>query len=565
MRRHLIAASVATVLLLACAGAASAQTPGGLVVQEVDSAGFPRLELLVTVPADMAVPEGEAPDLSVSENGQTAESVEVVPVGGEREPLDIVLVMDTSGSMKGKPLEDAKDAAARFVKSMGGGQDQIAIMGFASRPRVVTGFTSETPRLLEGISSLEASGETALHDALVSASDLIGQRAAGAATVILLSDGGDTLSINTLDNALTSLAASGVTVYAVALESPEFDPGALDAVANRTHGRLISVQDSGTLAGLYEGLARELQTQYRLAYTSFSPRTKELEIDVRASLDGLTAEGGTVIPNPKFDMLEPDDTVRQFQQAILVNPLYLAIAVALVFLATALFVSALVLLLVRQPDSLEQLKYYEQLRRRGSADYGDGQINPLKEKLLEAVSEVAGKRGLTQLVHQRLELAGLPLRPTEYMLLHFLFVVLVGLVAELVTNNLWWGFAGVVLATITPILVLSYLTLRRHNAFEEQLPDILNLISGSLRAGWGIQQSLELVVQEVSPPASHEFRRVQTEALIAILAKSLNMDRKRIRDWAFCHAVLSAWWSLKDGKVWEYGIRCAEIIQQIHL
>ena len=58
-------------------------------------------------------------------------------------------------------------------------------------------------------------------------------------------------------------------------------------------------------------------------------------------------------------------------------------------------------------------------------------------------------------------------------------------------------------------------------------------------------------------------RRIHTEKRIVILSERLGMEPQRVRGWAICHAVLSAWWSLEDGGEWEYGIRCAEIFQEI--
>ena len=57
--------------------------------------------------------------------------------------------------------------------------------------------------------------------------------------------------------------------------------------------------------------------------------------------------------------------------------------------------------------------------------------------------------------------------------------------------------------------------------------------------------------------------KVQTEKRIAILSEMLGMERERIRSWAICHAVLSAWWSLEDGEDWMYAIRCAEIFTMV--
>jgi len=56
--------------------------------------------------------------------------------------------------------------------------------------------------------------------------------------------------------------------------------------------------------------------------------------------------------------------------------------------------------------------------------------------------------------------------------------------------------------------------------------------------------------------------RAQTTRRIAILSEQLGMERENIRDWAICHTVLSAWWSVEDKDDWRYAIHCAEIIQQ---
>jgi tight adherence protein B len=78
------------------------------------------------------------------------------------------------------------------------------------------------------------------------------------------------------------------------------------------------------------------------------------------------------------------------------------------------------------------------------------------------------------------------------------------------------AFIVVLLATLGPMLYLDLKARSRQNAFEEQLPQILNLIAGSLRAGWGLLQSVDMVVQETLPPASEEFARVQTEARLGL-------------------------------------------------
>lgn len=55
-----------------------------------------------------------------------------------------------------------------------------------------------------------------------------------------------------------------------------------------------------------------------------------------------------------------------------------------------------------------------------------------------------------------------------------------------------------------------------------------------------------------------------TERRIAILSERLGFSRKMIRDWALCHAVLSAWWDMSpDGMGGEYSLACAEIFSNM--
>ncbi|GAB4429166.1 MAG: aminoglycoside phosphotransferase family protein [Anaerolineales bacterium] len=53
--------------------------------------------------------------------------------------------------------------------------------------------------------------------------------------------------------------------------------------------------------------------------------------------------------------------------------------------------------------------------------------------------------------------------------------------------------------------------------------------------------------------------KAQTEMRIAVLSEVLGMERERIRAWALCHAILSAWWSLEEGQNWAYAVHCGEI------
>lgn len=507
MRRTLTIALAAVVLALAVAPYAMAAA--ALVVQDVDTTDYPVVTLTVVVPPEVVAAPGETPAFAVTENGTSVRDVAIESLARERSPIDVVLLMDTSGSMKGRPLEDARAAAIRFVDSMGA-EDRIAVVAFSSEPTVLQEFTADRTRLRTVIGSLAASGETALYDGLVRAAALAADSPASERYIVALSDGGDTLSINPVDNAAQALTRAGVPVYAVALESPEYDPATLETIARISGGRMIAIAESGGLAEVYASIAEEVQLRYRLTFTSTRPATSQLEIVVSADSSAGTGDARVVVANPSF-IAAGDGPSAPLEDVV---PSAMAYVAAIVTASGAVALLALFagLAIRRDRAALEQLKYYDQVR--GEAESGLADLDPAtsRGRLLGALGEVAERRGFTGLVQEHLESAGLPLRANEYIFFHVLFTIGVGLVTQVASGGLWpLSIGAIAVATIGPIGLVRGKSSRRRNAFESQLPDILNLVAGSLRSGWGVQQALDLVVDEIGEPARIEFRRAQAE------------------------------------------------------
>lgn len=67
-----------------------------------------------------------------------------------------------------------------------------------------------------------------------------------------------------------------------------------------------------------------------------------------------------------------------------------------------------------------------------------------------------------------------------------------------------------------PRVVVANKIERRTSAFLAQLPDTLQLLAGSLKAGYGLLQAIDTVVQETDDPTSTEFARVLTEARLGM-------------------------------------------------
>ncbi len=509
---------VALVVLLMVLAAPAWAAEGELVVRSADTADFPEIELTMMLPPGSAA--GSTPAFAVTENGVEAEVVSAQPLGEDRESAAVLLLIDTSGSMSGEPLANARDAAARFIAAMGV-QDVVMVAGFGEKSTVVLPFSRDEAELRSALAGLEASGETALYDALLVSAKSLGAVPQSHRIIVLLSDGGDTVSRSSLDDAVTALRDAGITVFAVGLESPEASPAPLASIAEGTGGRVMATAEPAEVGTIFEGIAAEIQNQYVVGYRSNSPQTKDLEIDVVMTAGGSTNRAETVLPNPRYAQTpvfgEGIDRVRDEVSA---NPLYLTAAVAFVFFSVALLVGGVLALAVRGRRPLDQLRLYDQIR--DSADALEAQSGPdaASGKMREAVTYVAGKRGFTEWLRARLERAGLPLRPGEYIYAHVLTVVAVGVAAQLLGGRFLISVALVLLTVVVPLFALEVAVSRRTRAFEEQLPEVLSLVAGSLRAGWGLMQAIDLVVEEMGSPASDEFRRVQTEVRLGLPVES---------------------------------------------
>ncbi len=522
---HRLTRMVSAVTLIAalCLSTATPALGATIVLHDVDSSAYPEVTLDVALTADLR----ESPSFTVLENGIEVGSVRAQAAAQERDPVDVVLLVDVSGSMRGGPLDGAKAAARRFIETMRP-VDRVALIEFSSEPRTLLGFTADQAALSGSIEGLRAAGETALYDGLIQAAREFDDPGRDRA-ILVLSDGGDTTSINGLDVAATAVEAAAAPVYAIALESPEYDPAPLQQLAARSGGRFIGTQDAAALVEVFEEIARELSDLYTVSFTSARPSTKSLEIVLRVGSGDVTGELTTVIENPIYTEV-PEPVLLEPAVRGLLDWLSLVSISALVFGAVALGVFGLGSLIAPAPDILQQLRYYDQYR----VDLADDTVQQAtvqgsRARVMAAVSDIVEARGFTALVRENLERAGLPLRPNEYIYFHLLATMVGGVLVQFAFSNVVLTVTAVLVLVFGPIAFVRVRIDRRRTRFEEQLPDVLGLIAGSLRAGWGVQQALELVVDEIAEPASSEFRRVQAEARFGLpLEQALDRMAERL-------------------------------------
>lgn len=493
---------------------ASADQSSTWSLLEVDASAYPIVTTRLGYPADLTLAQGEMPDFEVSENGIPLEILEAAEekLSADRE---VVLLVDVSGSMRGGPIEDAKSAAASFVRRMTP-DASVAIVAFSTDSMVISGFTRDQSVLLGGLDGLTAAGETALYDGLRAAvrlPSLPGEEGSNR-VIVLLSDGEDTTSVTTLDTIIRDLGDASIPVLAVAIESPEFNKTAVELIANRSGGRTVPVDDTVQMVEYLEQIAQEITGGYSLTFRSKRPTSKDLEVDIVARANGGQVAAYTSIPNPMYvERITLGPGTVQFVPA---NPMWRVAAILLAFSSVGLITLGALLILQRPASRLDQVTFYDQVDWESSGEGGQDLAASVSARVVGFVDTIATRGGLKGAISVRLVRAGIRLRAEEFIALHTLIVLIVGFLTQLLSGSLVLSAAAVALASFGPIMYLDSAGNRRMRKIEEQLPDALNLLASGLRTGWGLQQAIDMAVTEGGPPIAEEFRRVQIEARLGI-------------------------------------------------
>jgi tight adherence protein B len=313
----------------------------------------------------------------------------------------------------------------------------------------------------------------------------------------------------------------------VELVSGESNRPALDQLAAAGTGRVASVDDPAALAVLYDDLAASLANGYRLSWTSSSKG--EVEVVVRLQKGGVVAEHRQTSTYPAFaappdTRADPSPPTTQVIDPASAPERGWALPVGASMFAVALFFVGLLLF-------VDPRQRRHRLARLGATTRSlpdSSAISGLVVRATSSADAVLERHGRRSIVNDRLEEAGVNLRPGEYLVLALSSVATAFLIGFMLAGLL----LGLVLAMAVAIaahLVLSLLRDRRRAKFSEQLGDTLQRLAGSLRAGYGMLQAIDALGNEVPEPTGSEFRRLVIETRLGRdLATSLRAMAGRI-------------------------------------
>ncbi len=502
------AAGAAAAAVLVGAGVAGAQEAAPVEITTVDADAYPTVTAVVTAPPGLGGTGYAAEAFEVLEDGRSVDAtVERMPTSN----LEVMLVLDTSGSMEGAPLAAAREAAGGFLDVLPP-DVRVGVVGFGPTARLLAAPTGDRAAVAGQLAGLTASGETALYDAVVHATSQFSPEASDRA-VVLLSDGGDTASAADLEQA--AAAAAGATVNVIELVTPESNRAALDRLAAAGGGTVSAVSDPAALAELYDAAARALANRYRVAYASAGRGTATLTVRLDTGAGVHEASRSVALPAAPTGAGGTEPAAGDAAPAAAAGaeePRSLAARAGLAAGAGAVFLALLCLGLAALPG--EGTRRLTAARLSATHAAADGpSVSHVAQRVANAAEQLLERQGRRQALAAALEVAGISLRTGEY-------VVLAGagtVVAALAGLALAGGLGLLLGLAIGPLAAWSVVNVkadRRRSQFAELLPDNLQLLTSSLRSGYGLMQALDTLGREAAEPARSEFRRVLLEVRV---------------------------------------------------
>ena len=193
---------------------------------------------------------------------------------GEDAPLSVGVLFDKSASMSYK-LGSSRDAITQLLNALNK-EDEAFLVEFADLATLSVGFTGNTVEIRSALKNAQASGMTALLDAVNTGLVEMKEAKNSRKAIVVVSDGGDNRSHYTAAQIESLVREADVQIYAMGVFEPVFSsaltpeeisgPRLLSEIAMQTGGRAFAAAVPGDMPSVATRIAVELRNQYVLGY-----------------------------------------------------------------------------------------------------------------------------------------------------------------------------------------------------------------------------------------------------------------------------------------------------------
>ena len=528
-----LAFSACVLLVLATIGGAQAQADAALILRGVDAtnANDVKVDFIWTGP------QGDVAGATLTQNGESV-NPSGAPVANPATPA-IVFVIDTSSAMdQDGALISARDGAKRVVDESADGT-QFAVIQAGQQADLKSDLTADKDRTKTAIDSLGPTEGAAVWGGLRIAGAMLRAEPTLQPNIIL-AVGSNSLVPADEPVGRTAVLESGAAMFTVE-RLGSLRTGPYDNLTAKTGGQALPTDDPSQFDDLFAGAGSTIRTQqFRMTYDSglASQQIGDITLTV-----GGQSQNGSFIPGAMFqgEALRPAVASTGVGLPMLDNKIVLGVALILVLIAAAGAAYALTSLFVKDDLSSVLQPYADPY----STDLDDDDQNALQKsaimkRAVELTEQVAENQGFLTRAEAALERANLPLRAGEALTFYVVIVIVLTVLGMVFTRNLIGAVLVGFIAALLPVAIVNFIAKRRRKVFMGQLPDTLQLLAGTLRAGYSLMQGVEAVSQEVTEPMGLELRRVVTEARLGRpLEEALEASADRMDSLDFGWAVMA--------------------------
>lgn len=409
---------------------------------------------------------------------------------------------------------------------------RVAAVSAGAESDLVARLTTDRARPGDRLRAVAADQGSAMRDGIIMAADAFSDRPGVVRTVVVLAGGADTSSVGTVGEAEAALLQAGAQLVSVSVGIT--DEG-LAQLASRTGGASLTAPLGGQSADAdadgetavdptldRKVLAAAVSTATtlagdRLVVSYPSPteggRRPNVQLGIDDEVVAFSYPAGVLTVSPL--QLVATDVGPSQDGGLLGSPIVLYLSIGLAFAAISAGLWALGSMYGGGESSLDKV-----LARYSDRDdtLDDDEVQEmlvqtaLVQRAVAMTESFAERRGFLTRIEEMLERANLPVRAGEAM-----FFLSMGVLGAMGAGVVFTGsvFVAVILGIVTAgggYAGLLMAARRRLKSFESQLPDTLQLLAGTLRAGYSLPQGLDAVSHEIDDPMGHELRRAMTEA-----------------------------------------------------
>lgn len=514
MRTRVLPFAIGVLCLIGVSQLAGADSSNGLTPLAIRAVDAREGRLTVDIMSDGTFDASQA---TISVNGQRVDG-SLASAADAKLSAPTIVVLDNSSEASNATVQ----LALEDLKSLKLGDGALSTLGVVTTGSDAEGGARLRAPLSNSLSAIESStatigrsGSSHLWEGISLAAKSFGEAKDQLPQIVVVNSTSD-FGKGSLYSAVQREVLDAGAVVHVYQVGGAGSSAELRTLAAATGGSIRSGSDE-RIGEFYTVVHSAANAQWRFSSESFSSATADSFWTIRVEADGRSV-AGSFRPGAyssgqaELAYVAPREDAGGFFAKSWVK--YAVAGTAALFVSLGL-IGAMAFMMKRRDTLDHALRHYDD----GYGDHleVDGNAvaaSALIQRGVAAAEQIGARHGVLAGIDRRLEQADLPLRAAEGLFFSFLGLVASAALVLVITKSLLITIVVALIVGLLPRVVLNVLVKRRYKKFQAQLPEMLQLMAGTLRAGFSIAQGFEAISHEIEDPMGVELRKAMAETAL---------------------------------------------------